>query len=130
LPPSERDRIGAVLERRLSLRPTSEQLLERNILHSTGSQQLESERRQQIRLLARKLSYRPTVEELRDRQIIKFSDYVEVTRTEDYDRVTDKPWTCLSEVDKEKIRKELNAFKSKEMPVHKNSRKYTRYHKS
>ena len=46
------------------------------------------------------LSFRPTVEELRDRKIIMFSDYVEVTEANDYDRRADKPWTRLTPKDK------------------------------
>ena len=42
------------------------------------------------------LSFRPTVEELKERKIIKFSEYVEVTDAEDYDRRADKPWTRLT----------------------------------
>jgi len=40
------------------------------------------------------------VEELRDRKIIMFSDYVEVTEANDYDRRADKPWTRLTPKDK------------------------------
>ena len=44
---------------------------------------------------------RPTVDELRDRKIlIRFSDYVEVAKAQDYDRRADKPWTRLSAADK------------------------------
>lgn len=47
------------------------------------------------------LNQRPTVDELRDRKIlIRFSDYVEVARAQDYDRRADKPWTRLSAADK------------------------------
>ncbi|GLD56885.1 phosphatase and actin regulator 3-like isoform X1, partial [Lates japonicus] len=63
--------------------------------------------------LNRKLNQRPTVDELRDRKIlIRFSDYVEVAKAQDYDRRADKPWTRLSAADKAAIRKELNEFKS------------------
>jgi len=41
------------------------------------------------------------VDELRDRKIlIRFSDYVEVAKAQDYDRRADKPWTRLSAADK------------------------------
>jgi len=46
------------------------------------------------------LSFRPTVHELRERRILKFSDYVEVTEVDMYDRKTDKPWTRLTPRDK------------------------------
>jgi len=46
------------------------------------------------------LSFRPTVHELRERRILKFSDYVEVTEVDMYDRRTDKPWTRLTPRDK------------------------------
>lgn len=47
------------------------------------------------------LNQRPTVDELRDRKIlIRFSDYVEVAKAQDYDRRADKPWTRLSAADK------------------------------
>ena len=38
--------------------------------------------------------------ELRARRILKFSDYVEVTEVDMYDRKTDKPWTRLTPRDK------------------------------
>ncbi|KAL6090114.1 hypothetical protein STEG23_000867, partial [Scotinomys teguina] len=75
-----------------------------------------------------KLNQRPTVDELRDRKIlIRFSDYVEVARAQDYDRRADKPWTRLSAADKAAIRKELNEYKSNEMEVHASSKHLTRY---
>ena len=46
------------------------------------------------------LSFRPTVEELKERKIIKFSDYIEVSEAEMYDRKADKPWTRLTPRDK------------------------------
>lgn len=47
------------------------------------------------------LNQRPTVDELRERKIlIRFSDYVEVAKAQDYDRRADKPWTRLSASDK------------------------------
>lgn len=51
--------------------------------------------------LTPQLNQRPTVDELRDRKIlIRFSDYVEVAKAQDYDRRADKPWTRLSAADK------------------------------
>ncbi|KAJ6665738.1 hypothetical protein lerEdw1_002108 [Lerista edwardsae] len=73
------------------------------------------------------LNQRPTVDELRDRKIlIRFSDYVEVAKAQDYDRRADKPWTRLSAADKAAIRKELNEYKSNEMEVHASSKHLTR----
>ncbi|XP_063457191.1 phosphatase and actin regulator 3 isoform X11 [Pan paniscus] len=81
-------------------------------------------------LLDSKLNQRPTVDELRDRKIlIRFSDYVEVAKAQDYDRRADKPWTRLSAADKAAIRKELNEYKSNEMEVHASSKHLTRFHR-
>jgi phosphatase and actin regulator 3 len=68
------------------------------------------------------------VSELKERRIIKFNDYIEVTEIELYDRKGDKPWLRLTPRDKAAIRKELNEFKSMEMDVHEESRKFTRFH--
>ncbi|KAG7494502.1 phosphatase and actin regulator 3-like [Solea senegalensis] len=89
--------------------------------------QTEQEERREIKQrLNRKLNQRPTVDELRDRKIlIRFSDYVEVAKAQDYDRRADKPWTRLSAADKAAIRKELNEFKSHEMEVHSLSKHLT-----
>lgn len=46
------------------------------------------------------MSFRPTIGELKERQIIKFSDYVEVTEAEEYDRKGEKPWLMLTPEDK------------------------------
>lgn len=55
-------------------------------------------------LLSFQLSQRPTVEELRQAKIlIQFSDYVEVSDAQDYDRRADKPWTRLTAADKASI---------------------------
>ncbi|XP_038057441.1 phosphatase and actin regulator 4-like isoform X2 [Patiria miniata] len=122
--------IGSKLVRRLSQRPTQEELEQRNIYkaeatHRTDKDLMEEKRRN----LVRKLSFRPTVEELRQRNIIKFNEYVEVMEAFDYDRKAEKPWTKLTPQDKASIRKELNDFKSEEMSVHEESRKYTRFHR-
>lgn len=118
------------LERKLSQRPSLEELEERNILRSDYSE-MDSKARMEARkrMLLRKLSFRPTIEELKERQIIKFNDYVEVTQAEAYDRRADKPWTRLTPKDKAAIRRELNEFKSTEMDVHQESRQFTRYHR-
>uniref|UniRef100_F7D892 Phosphatase and actin regulator n=1 Tax=Ornithorhynchus anatinus TaxID=9258 RepID=F7D892_ORNAN len=118
------------LRRRLSQRPTAEELEQRNILKPRNEQEEQEEKREIRRRLTRKLSQRPTVEELRERKIlIRFSDYVEVADAQDYDRRADKPWTRLTAADKAAIRKELNEFKSTEMEVHELSRHLTRFHR-
>ncbi|KAL3998021.1 RPEL repeat family protein [Acanthocheilonema viteae] len=118
------------LERKLSERPSIEELEQRNILRakdaSISSKIAMDETR---KVLLRKLSFRPTIQELKDKQIIKFNDYVEVTEAEAYDRKADKPWTRLTSIDKALIRKELNDFKATEMDVHEESRIFTRFHR-
>ena len=121
---------GTSVKRRLSQRPTAEELEQRNILKPRNEQEEQEEKREIKRRLTRKLSQRPTVEELRERKIlIRFSDYVEVADAQDYDRRADKPWTRLTAADKAAIRKELNEFKSTEMEVHELSRHLTRFHR-
>ncbi|GCB82448.1 hypothetical protein scyTo_0021614, partial [Scyliorhinus torazame] len=115
--------------RRLSQRPTAEELEQRNILKNKDEEQHEAEKREIKRRLTRKLSQRPTVAELQARKILRFHEYVEVTDAHDYDRRADKPWTKLTPADKAAIRKELNEFKSTEMEVHEESRMYTRFHR-
>uniref|UniRef100_A0A2R8ZYL5 Phosphatase and actin regulator n=1 Tax=Pan paniscus TaxID=9597 RepID=A0A2R8ZYL5_PANPA len=86
--------------RRLSQRPTAEELEQRNILKPRNEQEEQEEKREIKRRLTRKLSQRPTVEELRERKILIRSDYVEVADAQDYDRRADKPWTRLTAADK------------------------------
>uniref|UniRef100_A0A2K6F2U3 Phosphatase and actin regulator 4 n=1 Tax=Propithecus coquereli TaxID=379532 RepID=A0A2K6F2U3_PROCO len=112
-----------LLFRRLSQRPTPEELEQRNIL------QRESGYGNKVRLHFFQLSQRPTVAELLARKILRFNEYVEVTDAQDYDRRADKPWTKLTPADKAAIRKELNEFKSSEMEVHEESKHFTRYHR-
>ncbi|KAK2492606.1 hypothetical protein MC885_018662 [Smutsia gigantea] len=84
--------------RRLSQRPTAEELEQRNILKPRNEQEEQEEKREIKRRLTRKTS---GVEELRERKIlIRFSDYVEVAGAQDYDRRADKPWTRLTAADK------------------------------
>lgn len=90
---------------------------------------MKNDREEKKRYLLRKLSFRPTVDELKNRKIIKFNDYIEVTPAHEYDRRADKPWTRLTPKDKAHIRKELNDYKSQEMPVHDESRHLTRFHR-
>ncbi|XP_013855412.1 phosphatase and actin regulator 4A, partial [Austrofundulus limnaeus] len=113
-----RNKIGTALTRRLSQRPTAEELEQRNILQAKNEVDRRLERSEIKRRLTRKLSQRPTVAELRARKILRFHEYVECTHAEDYDRRADKPWTKLTPADKAAIRKELNEFKSSEMEVH------------
>lgn len=124
-----REQIGSQLNRRLSQRPSAEELEQRNILiHKNEADRL-AEKREIKRRLTRKLSQRPTVAELLERKILRFNEYVEVTDAHDYDRRADKPWTKLTPADKAAIRKELNDFKSTEMAVHEESKHYTRFHR-
>ncbi|XP_035537870.1 phosphatase and actin regulator 4A [Morone saxatilis] len=124
-----RNRIGTTLNRRLSQRPTAEELEQRNILQAKNEADRRLERCEIKRRLTRKLSQRPTVAELQARKILRFHEYVESTHAHDYDRRADKPWTKLTPADKAAIRKELNEFKSSEMEVHEESRIYTRFHR-
>ncbi|XP_071993099.1 phosphatase and actin regulator 4-B isoform X3 [Engystomops pustulosus] len=124
-----REQIGSQLNRRLSQRPTAEELEQRNILQLKNEADRLAERREIKRRLTRKLSQRPTVAELLERKILRFNEYVEVTDAHDYDRRADKPWTKLTPADKAAIRKELNDFKSTEMAVHAESKQYTRFHR-
>ncbi|XP_044291051.1 phosphatase and actin regulator 4 isoform X2 [Varanus komodoensis] len=124
-----RQQIGTTLIRRLSQRPTAEELEQRNILQPKNEADRQAEKREIKRRLTRKLSQRPTVAELQARKILRFNEYVEVTDAQDYDRRADKPWTKLTPADKAAIRKELNEFKSSEMEVHEESKRFTRYHR-
>ncbi|XP_030013598.1 phosphatase and actin regulator 4B isoform X3 [Sphaeramia orbicularis] len=124
-----RTQIGTALTRRLSQRPTVEELEQRNILQPKNQADRQAEVREIKRRLTRKLSQRPTVAELQARKILRFHEYVEVTDAQDYDRRADKPWTKLTPADKAAIRKELNDYKSTEMEVHEESRIYTRFHR-
>ncbi|XP_010772330.1 phosphatase and actin regulator 4B isoform X5 [Notothenia coriiceps] len=124
-----RTQIGSALTRRLSQRPTAEELEQRNILQPRNRSDRQAEVREIKRRLTRKLSERPTVAELQARKILRFHEYVEVTDANDYDRRAEKPWTKLTPADKAAIRKELNDYKSTEMEVHEESRIYTRFHR-
>ncbi|XP_069549398.1 phosphatase and actin regulator 4B isoform X4 [Brachyistius frenatus] len=124
-----RTQIGTALTRRLSQRPTAEELEQRNILQPKNQADRQAEVREIKRRLTRKLSQRPTVAELQARKILRFHEYVEVTDAQDYDRRAEKPWTKLTPADKAAIRKELNDYKSTEMEVHEESRIYTRFHR-
>ncbi|XP_069372351.1 phosphatase and actin regulator 4A isoform X7 [Paralichthys olivaceus] len=124
-----RNKISSTLTRRLSQRPSAEELEQRNILQAKNEADRRLERCEIKRRLTRKLSQRPTVAELQARKILRFHEYVECTHAHDYDRRADKPWTKLTPADKAAIRKELNEFKSSEMEVHEESKIYTRFHR-
>ncbi|XP_071965265.1 uncharacterized protein [Antedon mediterranea] len=127
---ARREIVGTSLVRRLSQRPSKEELQERNIYRVPKSDEEKQKEKEETKTkLVRKLSFRPTVEELRRRNIIGFNEYVEVVDAAEYDRRADKPWTKLTPQDKAMIRKELNDFKSEEMAVHAESRKFTRFHR-
>ncbi|KAK1801503.1 hypothetical protein P4O66_004565 [Electrophorus voltai] len=134
---------------KLRNRPSKQELEDRNIFPARSDQERQEIRQQIETKLAKyksiisnqlpeafgskspfQLNQRPTVDELRERKIlIRFSDYVEVAKAQDYDRRADKPWTRLSAADKAAIRKELNEFKSTEMEVHASSKHLTRFHR-
>ncbi|XP_057210829.1 phosphatase and actin regulator 4A [Triplophysa rosa] len=124
-----RNKIGSTLTRRLSQRPSAQELEQRNILQAKNEADRRAERSEIKRRLTRKLSQRPTVAELQARKILRFHEYVESTHAHDYDRRADKPWTKLTPADKAAIRRELNEFKSSEMEVHEDSKIYTRFHR-
>ncbi|GMT02374.1 hypothetical protein PENTCL1PPCAC_24548, partial [Pristionchus entomophagus] len=127
-----RKKVSIRLERKLSERPSLEELEQRNIIRRAPRSDSESEQanmEERRKMLLRKLSFRPTIAQLKEDQIIKFDDYVEVTQAEVYDRKADKPWTRLTPSDKAMIRKELNDFKENEMDVHEESAKFTRFHR-
>ncbi|GMR55681.1 hypothetical protein PMAYCL1PPCAC_25876, partial [Pristionchus mayeri] len=127
-----RKKVSIRLERKLSERPTLEELEQRNIMKRAPRSDSDSEQanmEERRKMLLRKLSFRPTIAQLKEDQIIKFDDYVEVTQAEVYDRKADKPWTRLTPSDKAMIRKELNDFKENEMDVHEESTQFTRFHR-
>uniref|UniRef100_A0A671RW56 Phosphatase and actin regulator 1 n=1 Tax=Sinocyclocheilus anshuiensis TaxID=1608454 RepID=A0A671RW56_9TELE len=98
--------VGKTIEqcRRLSQRPTAEELEQRNILKPCNEEEQMEEKREIRRRLSCKLSQRPTVEDLRRARIlIRFCDYVEVSDAQDYDRRTDKPWMRLTAADKASV---------------------------
>ncbi|CDQ80799.1 unnamed protein product [Oncorhynchus mykiss] len=95
-----KNKIGTTLNRRLSQRPTAEELEQRNILPARNEADIRAERSEIKRRLTRKLSQRPTIAELQARKILRFHEYVECTTTQDYDRRADKPWTKLTPSDK------------------------------
>eukprot|EP00730_Choanoeca_flexa_P005071 TRINITY_DN11869_c2_g2_i1.p1 TRINITY_DN11869_c2_g2~~TRINITY_DN11869_c2_g2_i1.p1 ORF type:complete len:476 (+),score=86.20 TRINITY_DN11869_c2_g2_i1:266-1693(+) len=126
-----KNQISTRLERRLSIRSDRTDLTARNIIQSESNEELAERRASVVSRLSRKLSERLSVHELKEKKILKFDAYAEVTETwgrDAYDRRADKPWTRLTNVDKIKIRKELNDFKRAEMDVHPDSEHLTRFH--
>uniref|UniRef100_A0A3P9H8M1 Phosphatase and actin regulator 4 n=1 Tax=Oryzias latipes TaxID=8090 RepID=A0A3P9H8M1_ORYLA len=98
------------LLKRLSQRPSAEELEQRNILQAKNEADRRRERSEIKRRLTRKLSQRPTVAELQARKILRFHEYVECTQAEDYDRRADKPWTKLTPADKFRMTSDLFCF--------------------
>lgn len=123
-----REAVSQILTRKLSLRPTADELEQRHIIVNKSKEELEQELEEKKQTLTRKLSIRPSVDELKQRRIMRFNDFVEVSEAQDYDRRADKPWTRLTTKEKAAIRRELNEFKSLEMEVHQDSKHLTRYH--
>uniref|UniRef100_A0A6G1SFL9 Phosphatase and actin regulator 4 n=1 Tax=Aceria tosichella TaxID=561515 RepID=A0A6G1SFL9_9ACAR len=123
-----REAVGQILTRKLSLRPTADELEQRHIIVNQSDEELQQELEEKRRTLTRKLSIRPTVTELKQRRIMRFDEFVEVSEAQDYDRRADKPWTRLTTKEKAAIRRELNEYKSQEMEVHEASKHLTRFH--
>lgn len=123
-----REAVGKILTRKLSLRPTVDELEQRHIIVNKSEEELQQELEEKKETLTRKLSVRPSASELKQRRIMRFNDFVEVSEAQDYDRRADKPWTRLTTKEKAAIRKELNDFKSLEMGVHEDSKHLTRFH--
>jgi hypothetical protein len=63
------------------------------------------------------------------RPAVIFNDLVDIYEVDDYDRKVDKKWTRLTQIEKLKIRCELNDFKTSEMIIHRDSRQHTRLHR-
>jgi hypothetical protein len=126
---SRKNDIEKALSRRLSQRPSLEELKARNICRNKSEKQEKEEREKIKKELSRRLSQRPNVEVLKKKKILKFEEYVDVYEVTNYERKAEKPWTKLTPEDKASIRKELNEFKANEMEVHKDSKHYTRFHR-
>lgn len=126
---SRKNDIEKALSRRLSQRPSLEELKARNICRNKSEKQEKEDREKIKKELSRRLSQRPNVEVLKKKKILKFEEYVDVYEVTNYERKAEKPWTKLTPEDKASIRKELNEFKANEMEVHKDSKHYTRFHR-
>lgn len=121
--------IEKALSRRLSQRPSIEELKERNICRIKSEKQEKEDRELIKKELSRRLSQRPNVEVLKKKKILKFEEYVDVYEVPNVERKADKPWTKLTPEDKASIRKELNEYKATEMQVHEKSKHHTRFHR-
>lgn len=67
---NERDSIETKLERKLSLRPTPEELEARNILRAKTQAELIAEKEEKKRYLIRKLSFRPSIQGKQNRSFL------------------------------------------------------------
>lgn len=121
--------IELALSRRLSQRPSIEELKARNICRNKSEKQEKEDREKIKKELSRRLSQRPNVEVLKKKKILKFEEYVDVYEVPNIERKAEKPWTKLTPQDKAYIRKELNEYKANEMEVHHDSKKNTRFHR-
>lgn len=121
--------IELALSRRLSQRPSIDELKARNICRNKSEKQEKEDREKIKKELSRRLSQRPNVEVLKKKKILKFEEYVDVYEVPNIERKAEKPWTKLTPQDKADIRKELNEYKANEMQVHQDSKKNTRFHR-
>lgn len=103
--------IELALSRRLSQRPSIEELKARNICRNKSEKQEKEDREKIKKELSRRLSQRPNVEVLKKKKILKFEEYVDVYEVPNIERKAEKPWTKLTPQDKADIRKELNEYK-------------------
>ncbi|TMS18253.1 Phosphatase and actin regulator 4A, partial [Larimichthys crocea] len=148
-----RNRIGTTLNRRLSQRPSAEELEQRNILQAKNETDRRLERCEIKRRLTRKVRMQPShciihpadglyltccclfviscprgqrwPSSRRGRSCVSTSTSSPPTLTTTTGEQINQ-WTKLTPADKAAIRKELNEFKSSEMEVHEESRIYTR----
>ena len=110
--------IELALSRRLSQRPSIEELKARNICRNKSEKQEKEDREKIKKELSRRLSQRPNVEVLKKKKILKFEEYVDVYEVPNIERKAEKPWTKLTPQDKADIRKELNEYKVKYSLIH------------
>lgn len=68
-----KEAVGARLIRRLSMRPTAEELVDRNILKTQTPAEEKKSKEEKKKMLLRKLSFRPTVEELKEKKVSAIS---------------------------------------------------------
>lgn len=128
----------SILKKKLERRMSIKELHDNNIVKSEGLHWQDSladaqeKRNSLFESLEQRVAARPTASELRERKIlVVFSSHDEVGEAigvEDYNRRAPKPWTRLTARDKISIKRELNAFKAEEMPVHDDSKQFTRFH--